>query len=175
MLKGTGASASSIKLSWKGAPGATSYGVFISESVKSSAYNMIGTTSSCSFVHNGLAKASYYRYYVAAYAGQQVIAVSQPVYVATTGGKAGNAKFVKIKLRKKKIKVGKTTKISAKLVATSKKTKISKLAAIRYESSNPAIATVSNKGTIKGISKGTCTIYAYAQNGAYKSAKIKVR
>ncbi len=43
---------------------------------------------------------------------------------------------------------------------------------LTYESTNPEIATVTKKGVIKGKMKGTCYVYAYAQNGMF--AKIKV-
>ena len=43
-----------------------------------------------------------------------------------------------------------------------------------FESSNIKVATVSDKGVIRTVGKGTCYIYAYAQNGVYARAKIKV-
>ena len=45
-------------------------------------------------------------------------------------------------------------------------------AKFRYRTSNKSIATVDKNGKIKGIKKGTCTIYVYAING--KMTKIKV-
>ncbi len=46
---------------------------------------------------------------------------------------------------------------------------------MRYESSNTKIATVSSKGVIKGIKKGTSTIYAFAPNGIMKTIKVTVK
>ena len=46
--------------------------------------------------------------------------------------------------------------------------------AVRYESSNKKIATVSSKGVVKAKKKGNCYVYAYAQNGIYKRVKIVV-
>ena len=46
---------------------------------------------------------------------------------------------------------------------------------MRYESSNAKIAMVSSKGVIKGIKKGTCYVYAYAQNGMAKKIKVTVK
>ena len=76
--------------------------------------------------------------------------------------------------RAKKLKKGKTLKLNAKAVAQSKKLTVKKYAAIRYESGNPKIATVTKKGVVKAKKKGTCYIYAYAQNGVFKKIKIKV-
>lgn len=39
------------------------------------------------------------------------------------------------------------------------------VAAVRYLSTNKKIATVNRRGRIKGVSKGTCHVYAYAHNG----------
>ena len=49
------------------------------------------------------------------------------------------------------------------------------IALISYESSNTSIATVNNEGKIVAVGKGTCYVYAYAQNGVYKKIKITVK
>ena len=48
-------------------------------------------------------------------------------------------------------------------------------AKFRYKSSDTSIATVSKDGQIKGIKKGTCTIYVYSINGLVKKAKVTVK
>lgn len=45
----------------------------------------------------------------------------------------------------------------------------------RYASSNANIATVDKNGKIKGVAKGTCTIYVYARNGYAKKVKVTVK
>lgn len=73
----------------------------------------------------------------------------------------------------KQLKEGKIFTLRPKLKTKTKvKTHIAK---IRYESSNPAVATVNKKGKIKGISKGSCQIYMYTQNGLYKKVKVAVQ
>lgn len=42
------------------------------------------------------------------------------------------------------------------------------------ESSDKSIATVNQKGKITALAKGSCYVYAYAQNGVYKKIKVKV-
>ena len=94
-----------------------------------------------------------------------------------------NAKFSNVKgltLTKKKytVKVGKTVKIKAKVTLVNKNKKHlpkSYCAKFRYKSSDKSIATVSKSGKIKGIKKGTCTIYVYSINGLVKKAKVKVK
>ena len=49
------------------------------------------------------------------------------------------------------------------------------VAAVRYLSTNKKIATVNRRGRIKGVSKGTCHVYAYAHNGVLKKIKVTVR
>jgi hypothetical protein len=43
-----------------------------------------------------------------------------------------------------------------------------------WESSNPAIATVSNNGVIKGVGTGMCTIRVWSDSGAYTQCKVTV-
>jgi hypothetical protein len=43
-----------------------------------------------------------------------------------------------------------------------------------WESSNPAVATVSNNGVIKGISSGMCTVRVWSDSGAYTQCKVTV-
>ena len=48
------------------------------------------------------------------------------------------------------------------------------IAAIRYGSTNKAVATINSKGKIMAKEKGTCYVYAYAQNGVFKKIKVTV-
>jgi uncharacterized protein YjdB len=56
-----------------------------------------------------------------------------------------------------------------------KKTKVKRHVKIRFESSAPGVASVSAKGLITAVNPGTCTIYAYAQNGVGKALTITVQ
>ena len=103
-----------------------------------------------------------------------MVSVSKVVHIATAGGKFGNYKKVTAK-KSFSIKVGKTKRIKAKGVPKSKKKKIRIHRIVKYESTNNSIATVSSKGKVKGIRKGTCYVYAYVQNGISKKIKIKVK
>lgn len=95
--------------------------------------------------------------------------------MTTNGGRYGNAKEVRVNKNKTTVtlKKGKTYSLKAKEVKKSKK--IKKHRVVSYESGNTKVATVSKKGVITAKGKGSCTIYAYAQNGIYKKIKVRVK
>ena len=76
------------------------------------------------------------------------------------------------------IKRGKQTKLS--IMATKqnrKKTLLSEghSAQLRYWSTNKKVASVNARGYIRGKNRGTCYIYAMAQNGVVTRVKVKVK
>ena len=105
------------------------------------------------------------------------MAASPTIHAVTAGGKAGNDKKVTTKAKKNKVtvKTGKTFKLGAKAIPVKAKNKVKKHRAVSYDSANKAIATVSAKGVIKGVKKGTCYVYAYAQNGVFAKIKVTVK
>ena len=182
-LKSGKTTKSSIKLSWSKVAGAKSYVVYGGQGGKGQATLELKTTGGKSakikMVGKKLAKGKPYKFAVTALDGNgKTIGKSQTVYVYTKGGKYGNPKSVTVKKKilskAKKLKKGKTLKLKAKMKKTGNK-KIKKLAAMRYESSNPAVATVSKKGVVKAMGKGRCYVYAYAQNGVAKKVKVVVK
>ena len=103
-------------------------------------------------------------------------AVSRTVLVATRGGKYRNATSVKSNTKQKiKLQKGKKQKLQPTIVSkvsVGKKLKIFRQTC--FETSDPTVATVTAKGRIKAVGKGSCTIYIYAQNGVFLSLKVKV-
>ena len=143
----------------------------LSKSVKSNSFNV-------KKISKKLVKGKYYKFIVVALdKNNNVVSTSKVVHVATKGGKVGNHKSVTTKAKKNKVTVkkGKTFKLAGKAVAQSKKLKVKRHRTLKYETSNAKIATVSSKGVIKGKAKGTCYVYAYAQNGVYKKIKVLVK
>ena len=106
---------------------------------------------------------------------RQVNASSKTIHVATSGGKVGNHKAVKLNKSKITLKKGKSFKLKATAVAANKKKTVKKHKAIRFESTNKKIAKVSKNGKITAKKKGTCYVYAYAQNGVCKKIKVTVQ
>ena len=165
------ASASSITIKWKAQSGAVKYIVFGAQC--GSKYEQLGTVSGTSYVHSGLTKGKYYKYFVAAVdSNSNITDFSKSVHIATKGGKVSNFKKIKVSAKKVTLSVGKSKKVKATGVKPSGK-KVKKHRRIQFESSDTSVATVTNSGKIKAVGKGTCIVYAYDQAG--KMAKIKVK
>jgi C1A family cysteine protease len=170
----------SVNLSWKQQSGAASYVIYGAKSGKTNALRRIAAVNSNSFTADNIAgaalkKGTYYKFMIVALdSDNNVIASSKLIHAATKGGKAKNHSRVKISRPKKaklSLKAGKTYKIKARAVGS----RVKKKRGLRYESDNTAVAVVTSKGRIKAVSKGTCSIRVYAQNGKYKTIKLKVK
>ena len=98
--------------------------------------------------------------------------------VGVKNKKFTNVKSIKVNKKAVAIQAGKAFKIKAKVKLVDKTKKhISKshAAKFRYRTSDKNIATVTKSGKIKGINKGTCTVYVYAINGKMKKVKVTVK
>ena len=106
----------------------------------------------------------------------KVITASKNIHVTTDGGKKGNYKSLKItkpKNAKLTLKKGRTyNRIKAKEIRD--KLKVSRHRAVSFESTNTKVVKV-RKGKVKAVGKGKATVYAYAQNGVYKTIKVTVK
>lgn len=176
MLKSSSQGKTNIKLSWKKPKGAKKFVIYGSACGTKNRMKKIATVTGTSYNVKKLEKGNYYKYMVVSLNAQnKVVSTSKVAHVATKGGKIANYKSVSVSKKviknAKKLKRGKTLKLGAK----AKGAKVKKHRGIAYESSNPKIATVNGKGVVKGIKKGTCTIYAYAQNGVVKAVKVTVK
>ncbi len=180
----------SIKVEWSRLSGADGYIVYGSQcngNGKAYKYKKLATITNGktrTWTHTKLKKATYYKYIVKAYKlvdGKKVITdISVSVHAVTKGGNYGVAKAVSVtKIGNKKnvteviLKKGKTAQITAAEVKKDKKIKHHRK--LCYESSNPNVATVTAKGMIKAIGKGSCTVWVYAQNGVYKAITVTVK
>ena len=184
-LKATKVTKKSINLKWKAVPGATKYILFANKCGTGNKYKKLGEVTGTSYTATQAAgaairKGTYYKFMmIAADANGKVISTSKTVHAATKGGKIGNHKKVTVKKsvtkKAKKLKKGKTLKLKAKAVPQARKLKVRKHRGIKYETSNAAVAQVNGKGTVKGVGKGTCYVYAYAQNGTCAKVKVTVK
>ena len=106
----------------------------------------------------------------------RVLSCSPVIIAATLGGKYRNTQAVTFSSKKISLKKGKKQKLGAALVSkASIGKKYRTFLKMRYESSDPAVATVSRNGRIKAVSKGTCYVFAYAQDGIFKRIKVTVQ
>ena len=173
----------SLTLKWSKVSGAKKYVIYGNACGKKNKLKKIKTvkTNKAAFKKvNGkkVKKGTYYKFMIVAFdKNNRVVSTSKIVHAATKGGKFGNAKSVTTKASKNKVTVkkGKSFKLKAKEVAQNKKLKAQKHRGVSYESTNTKIATVSKKGVIKGKKKGTCYVYAYAQNGVFSKIKVTVK
>jgi len=124
-----------------------------------------------------------YMFYVVAYKtvdGKDVV-IGNSVTAHIVG--VDNEKYTNVKkviVEKKKITLnkGKKFKIFAKTILEKKdKKQLGKGHGkkFRYVSSDKKVATVSKKGKITAVAKGTCTIYVCARNGREKKVTVTVK
>lgn len=166
----------SVKLKWNKASGAVKYVIYANKCGKKNKCIKVAEVTKNTYTYKKLKKATYYKFIVVALdSNNNVVTTSKLVHAATTGGKVGNCKKVTTKGGTKvTVKSGKTYKLNGKAVKGTLKIKKHRTA-VCYESSDTSVATVTSKGVIKGVKKGTCYIYAYAQNGTYKKIKVTIK
>lgn len=179
----------SIKVEWNSVSGADGYIIYgnrCNGNGKVYKYKKLVTITNGKikmWTNTGLKKATYYKYIVKAYKlvdGKKVITdISTSIHAVTSGGNYGVAKAVSVtKIGNKKntakvtVKKGRTVQITAAEVKKDKKIKHHR--ALCYESSNTKVVTVTSKGVISAVGKGSCTIWVYAQNGVYKEITVTV-
>ena len=176
--KGAAKSKTANKVTWKKVKGATAYAVYANKCGKANQLKKVKTVKGTAFTHSKLKKGTYYKYLVVALKGGKALATSKVIHVATKGGKVGNSKSVAVTNAAKgklALKKGKSFTLKVKTTPQSKKLKVKKHRAVAFESSNKKVATVSKKGVVKAKKKGTCYVYAYAQNGACRAVKVTVK
>jgi hypothetical protein len=129
-----------------------------------------------SYTVKKLKQGTNYKFQVKAYRmidGEQVIVMtSKVVHSITESKKYDNPIKVTMNTASVKLAAGKSQTITGQVVLPKGKKLKEHTALIRYESSNKEIATVNSKGRITAKAKGTCYVYAYAQNGVYKRIKV---
>ena len=173
----------SITVTWVKVSGAKKYVLYGVKSGAKNKFTKIATTTKTKYTvkkinKNKLVKGTYYKFVVVALNSKgNVVTGSKTAHIATLGkNSASNPAKVTTAAKNNKvtIKVKKTFKLKGKYESSAKKYKIKKVLAIRYESTNNKIATVTSKGVVKGMNKGTCYVYVYAQNGLFKKIKVTV-
>ena len=164
----------SITISWKKISGAT-YTVYGNACGKGNKYEKITTLSKNSFIHKKLKKGKYYKYIVVAVKDGKVVSTSKTLHISTKGGKVDNTKKISLNKKNVSLKKGKTFNLKARLTSESKKLIVNNHRSVKYESADEQIATVSPKGKIKAVGKGTTYVYAYAQNGMMAKIKVTVK
>lgn len=180
-----------IKISWGKVPGADGYDVYVQycsrdfdarsiTSVKNGKTTKL-TVKKVNGKNLDLKKV--FKVYVLAFKQEEGknVTLAKTITAHVVGSK--NTKFTNVKAVKVKksfynLKKGGTAAIKAGTVLVSRnKKKLSDEHAkeFRYATTNHKIATVSKKGKIKAVGRGSCSIYVYARNGYAKRIKVKVK
>lgn len=87
-------------------------------------------------------------------------------------GRNRNSRPVKAAKGKLSLKKGKSFRLNTKNV--SQKQNQGDNREVYYESSNPKVAAVSQKGVIRAKKKGKCTIYTYVRDRVCRKVKVTV-
>ena len=179
MLRQSKVKNNSITLAWNAASGAVRYVVYGNRCGSKYKMTKLAEVSGKTLTVNKISgsklkKGTYHKFIVVAVdKDDKVVSTSKIVHIATAGGKWKNHTKVSVSnaSKFKKLKKGKSLKIKAKAVGKN----VKKHVGLRYESSNPDIATVSKSGKVKAKAKGSAKITVYAQNGKYKTVSVKVK
>lgn len=169
-----------IQLTWKKIKDADGYIIYGARCGTNMKRLKTIQTNKNKYTMKKLKKGKFYKYIVSAYCNvdgkKRVIAMSNSVHSITNGGKYGNPNKVTAKKATLTVKKGKIKSIPKQLkpkLNLKKKTK-THIAKFRYDTTNAKIAKVTKSGRVKGIKKGKCYIYVYAQNGYAKRIKVSV-
>ena len=164
----------SVSLSWNKVKGATEYRIYGAKCGDS--YKLLKKVPGNykSWTKKKLSKNTAYKYFIVAYDKDGRIAKSANIHVTTAGGKYAAVSAITVNKKAVTVKKGKTNKVNASITTTGKNY-LKHTRNVRYISSNQKVATVDKNGKIKGIKKGKCYIYCYAQNGMYKKVKVTVK
>ncbi len=166
---------STIRLKWRSVGGSSRYVVYGARC--GYGYKQLASTTSTTAMIYSLEKGRYYKFVVAAVrSDNSIITTSKTVHACTAGGRycnTGKVKFTKGG-SSRKLSVGKSFKLKAKYTKASSKRKLKSYRKMRYESSNTDVATVTGSGKVKAVGKGTCYIFAFAQDGRCRRCKVKV-
>ena len=171
-----------INLSWEKFRGATGYDVYWSYCTGKDEYNKLANNAkNLRYADNNLNNRREYKYFTVAYKivkGKKVyLGKTNVVHVAMVNAAKTNAVSITVNKKAVALAKGKTFKIVKKVkLEDPKKKQLNHLLKNElYRTSNSKVATVSTAGVIKGVGKGTCYVYAFADNGVYAKIKVTVK
>ena len=173
---------SALTLKWTAQKEADGYLIYGNRCGKTNKLQLVSTIekkSTNKWTAKKLKRATYYKFMVVAYKNvddaKMPIAASVVMHAPTKGSSLTVAKSLKLSKTKVSLKVGKSIKIKAKEVKEEAKFKIKAHRPVKFESSDPSVVEVDKKGKIKAKKAGKCKIFAYAQNGVFKTVNVTVK
>lgn len=189
MMKAVASGSKALKLRWTKVNNAAGYDIYMAKcSYKGRSYTFkkvktISGNKTFTWTYGKLSKHTAYKGYVRAYTiknGKKVYVRRSPMVHAFTGNYRNsltNPKSIKVNKTSVSIANGKTATIEATVtkVRSGLGFPDKHEARVRYLTTNKKIAKVNSAGRITAKSKGTCYVYAYAQNGLWKTVKVTVK
>lgn len=179
----TASGSNKLKLTWSKVKDASGYDVYFATCDSKQSYRLLTRTSKRSYIIKGLKSGKSYKAYVMAWQKRNgkryYIGSASPIVHAIAGdytSKQCNARSVKLNKSSLTLNTGKssTLKATVKGVKSGRKL-LQHVRLVRYYSSDANIAKVNNNGKVTGVSKGSCFIWAIANNGVRTSVKVKVK
>ncbi|MBQ3305390.1 MAG: Ig-like domain-containing protein [Clostridia bacterium] len=180
----SGNSKTALKLAWTAVKGADGYDVFFAECNNSFKLKKTVEASESRVVRfRDLDKRESYKGYVRAWKrvdGQKIYIGKASLQVhAVSGGytnHACNTRSVKLNRTRLTLKVSRSRTLKAKLKGVKPGMKLlDHVPRVRFYSTDANVATVDDGGTVKAVGKGSCTVYAIANNGVRSKVKVTVK
>ncbi|MBQ3480064.1 MAG: Ig-like domain-containing protein [Clostridia bacterium] len=180
----SGNSKMALKVAWTDVADACAYDVYFAKCGSEFRLKKTVKASKPRVVRfKGLDKRVSYKAYVKAWKmvnNQKVyIGNASPQVHAITGGYTSqecNTQSVKLNRTRLTLKAGGSASLKAKLKCVKSGKKLLDHAdKVRWYSTDANVATVDANGKVTAVGKGSCTIYAIANNGVRSSAKVKVK
>lgn len=171
---------------WPKVKGASGYYIYAAQcNTASKTYTLkkvkeVKSGAAGSYKITGLKNSTWYKYQVVAYktvSGKKITLGKSLVLHSITAGNKTYGNVAKVLTSKKAVSLqkGKTAKLSGTLVMSKNKKLKTHVAKIRYAVSDSSVVSVTASGTVKGLKKGSCTVYLISQNGARTSVKVTVK
>ena len=87
-----------------------------------------------------------------------------------------NTRSVTLNRTRLVLKAGRSARLKATLKGVKSGMKqVDHVRKVRWYSTDANVATVDANGRVKAVGKGSCTVYAIANNGVRNSAKVEVK
>ena len=173
----------SFRITWREVSGADGYELYgarcntQAESYRAALIATLGSPDMTAWVCRNLKPDTYYKFAVRAYkiedGKKEYLVRSQYAHAATGGGKYGIIAALLVNKDKVTLSAGKTFQLLTYPYKGEEKTR--EHAQVRFESTKPSVADVSDEGVITAKKAGTCTVFVYTQNGFYQKVKVTVK
>jgi len=180
----TGSSKKALKIAWTKVKGADGYDIFFAKCGRSFKLKKTVKASESRVVRfKGLDKRRCYKGYVKAWkkvdGKKTYIGKASPQVHAVSGGYTNhecNTRSVKLNKTRLTLKAGRSSTLKATLKGVKSGMKlVAHVTKVRFYSTDANVATVDAKGNVKAVAKGSCTIYAIANNGVRSKVKVNVK